>query len=157
MDKRTPKSSCGGIQVRTMRKADLPRVEQIERLSFSSPWTYPLFQMELENEERAYYLVIEQDGALVGYAGYWRIGIEGHVVTFAIHPDCRRQGLGKKLLEALINHCRSMDLERMTLEVRRSNTLAQGLYEQFGFEKVAIQPQYYHDNSEDAFIYWRLL
>ena len=140
-----------------MRKIDIARVEQIERLSFSSPWTYPLFQVELENEQRAHYLVIERDEVLVGYAGYWRIGIEGHVVTFAIHPDYRRQGLGKRLLEALIDRCRSTGLERMTLEVRRSNTLAQGLYERFGFEKVAIQPQYYHDNSEDALVYWRLL
>ena len=49
----------------------------------------------------------------------------------------------------------SKEIKRISLEVRKSNLSAQYLYQEFGFKKVAIQPEYYHDTGEDAIIYWK--
>jgi len=157
MDKKTADSSHPGTQIRAMKETDLPEVQRIECLSFPSPWPCRLFEIEMQKIGFSYYLVIEHEDGLVGYAGYWRIGIEGHIVTVAIDPVHRKRGLARKLLSSLIDHCKSLNLQRITLEVRQNNCIAQRLYEQLGFHKVAIQQCYYEDTKEDALVYWKLL
>jgi len=143
------------INVRPMGEEDIPEVENIERVSFSSPWTSRLFYLEIKKKDFAFYRVLEFNKKVVGYAGYWRIQDEAHLVTFAIHPFYRRRGLGKILLNHILEEVRKRGIKRVTLEVRKSNYAAQNLYEGFGFKKVAIRPHYYHDTGEDAIVYWK--
>jgi len=143
------------INIRLMQKEDIPEVERIEQLSFPSPWSSQLFSLELKKKDFAYYWVLEFNGVLTGYGGYWKIQDEAHLVTFAIHPSSRRKGLGKTLLTHILEDARKRKIKKVTLEVRRSNRPAQNLYEQFGFKKIAIRPHYYHDTGEDAIVYWK--
>jgi len=145
------------ITIRCMREDDIEKVEAIEKLSFPSPWSSQLFYLELKKKDFAYYWVVELEGAVVGYGGYWKIQDEAHLVTFAIHPSYRRRGLGKTLLAYILKDVRQKGIKKVTLEVRKSNIPAQNLYEKFGFKKIAIRPHYYHDTQEDAFIYWKIL
>jgi len=140
-----------------MEEGDLMRVGEIERLSFSFPWSVSFFSSELKKKGFAYYWVIELNEVVVGYAGYWKIRNEAHLVNLAIHPHYRRKGLGKKFLAYILDDAQNKGLKMVTLEVRESNRKAQRLYEKFGFKKVAIHPHYYPDKDESAFVYLKKL
>jgi len=111
--------------------------------------------IELDKKDFAFWWVIEYQKLVVGYAGYWKIKDEAHIVNFAIHPDFRRKKLGTKLLVFLISHIQNQGLSVISLEVRESNIIAQHLYEKFGFRKIAIRPYYYI--YENAIVYWKRL
>lgn len=143
------------VKIRFMQKEDIEEVERIEKLSFPSPWSSQLFSLELRKKDFAYYWVLEVNKTLAGYAGYWKIQDEAHLVTLAIHPFYRRRGLGKTLLTHILRDALKRGIKKVTLEVRKSNYPAQRLYEKLGFKKIAIRAHYYHDTGEDAIIYWK--
>jgi ribosomal-protein-alanine N-acetyltransferase len=80
---------------------------------------------------------------------------ELHVNTIAVDPARRRQGLGTRLVQHVIQEARAAGAHDATLEVRRSNTAAIQLYERLGFRVEAIRPKYYTEPEEDALILWR--
>ena len=145
------------LNIRPMQEKDISGVGNIEKVSFASPWTSQLFHMEIKKKNFAYYYVLELEERVVGYAGYWKMHNEAHLVTFAVHPSYRKRGWGKILLDHILKDTRGKGIRRLTLEVRKSNIAAQHLYEGFGFKKVAIRSSYYHDTSEDAVVYWKIL
>ncbi len=145
------------VKIRPMEKQDLIQVGEIEKLSFSLPWSVNFFSLELKKKEFAHYWVIELNEVMAGYGGYWKIKNEAHLVNLAIHPHYRRKGLGRKLLRHILEDARNNGLKIVTLEVRESNRKAQMFYEKSGFKKVAIHPHYYHDTDENAFIYLKNL
>lgn len=143
------------IKVFPMTVEDLSEVVEIEENSFAVPWSLNSFLSELIENERAVYLVAKDNlRRVLGYIGMWVVIDEGHITNLAVAPLFRRRGVGKKLLENLIKLSRVNGLERLTLEVRVSNTAAQKLYESFGFVSAGIRPRYYIDNNEDAMIMW---
>jgi len=147
----------GKIKIRRMGKEDIPRASHIERLSFPNPWSSNIFSVELEKEDFAFYYVMEYQHSLVAYGGYWKIRNEAHLITFAVHPSFRRKGLGSQLLQHLLKEIEKQNLDKVTLEVRSSNSTAQKFYQEFGFKRIAIRPQYYIDTDEDAIVYWKRL
>ena len=140
-----------------MKKEDIPEASEIERLSFPNPWSSNLFSAELEKKDFAFYWVMEYQSRLVAYAGYWKLGNEAHLVTLAVHPSFRRKSLGSQLLKYLLKEMKQQNLDKITLEVRYSNLIAQRFYQKFGFKKIAIRPNYYADINEDAIVYWKIL
>lgn len=141
--------------IRPMRLEDLPEVMRIERASFPTPWSEGSFRGELLNNRYARYFVAEAPGHLAGYAGVWIILKEAHVTNIAVHPDYRRRGIGRRLLETLIDRAIAEGCDTITLEVRKSNFSAQALYRQYGFEPKGIRRGYYIDTNEDAIIMTR--
>lgn len=145
------------VTVREMRESDIDRILEIERESFSPPWSREAFLLELTKNILAKYIVVEIEGKVVGYGGIWLIIDEGHVTNIAIDKEYRGLGLGKKLLEGLIQLCIDRDIKSITLEVRKSNEVAKGLYKKYGFKECGIRPGYYTDNNEDAIIMWKTI
>ena len=139
-------------EVRPMRREDLDAIVEIEHLSFAIPWSRASFEQELTENRCARYLVVVADDRPVGYAGMWLVLDEGHITNVAIHPDYRGRKLGEKLMRALIQLAADTSLSWMTLEVRRSNFVAQSLYRKLGFIDVGYRKRYYADNKEDALI-----
>jgi len=84
---------------------------------------------------------------IVGYIGIEKIADETHIINMAVDPDYRKQGIGTKLIEAILN-----DKDVFFLEVRVSNVAAQRLYKKFSFDVVGTRKKYYQDNNEDAYI-----
>jgi ribosomal-protein-alanine N-acetyltransferase len=140
------------VRIEEMRVEDIPAVLDIERLSFLTPWPPEAFQQEVRHNRLARYLVARQGGAVVGYAGVWLMVDEAHITTFAVHPDWRRQGIGRRLLLAVLRVAEELRARRMTLEVRVSNLAAQELYRTHGFEIAGRRERYYTDDGEDAWI-----
>ncbi|RXT05374.1 ribosomal-protein-alanine N-acetyltransferase [Ammoniphilus sp. CFH 90114] len=133
---------------------DIDKVEEIEKTTFTIPWSRQSFENELSNNQFSYYLVLEVEGQVAGYGGMWIIGDEAHVTNIAIASEYRGKKWGEKLMVAMKLHAICQGANAMTLEVRVSNTVAQGLYKKLGFDKTGVRPRYYSDNGEDALIMW---
>jgi ribosomal-protein-alanine N-acetyltransferase len=140
------------VVVDAMRREDLAAVDEIERLSFRTPWPSYAFEQELKGNRMARYIVARAGDRVTGFAGVWLMVDEAHVTTFSVHPDWRRQGIGRQLLLNLAELSIAIGARRMTLEVRVSNAAAQGLYRSFGFDIAGRRPHYYTDDGEDALI-----
>ena len=143
------------VTIAPMTAADLEEVLAIEQIAFSSPWSRESFLYELRENKRAVYLAARETDRVVGYAGMWVIFDEGHITNLAVRPDCRRQGIGGRLLDELTTAAKERGVSRLTLEVRQSNLGAQLLYTQKGFVSSGLRRRYYRDNNEDAVIMWK--
>lgn len=143
--------------IRPMLLKDLESVMTLETLCFSVPWSKEAFHKEITENKLAHYLVIEEADEIIAYGGVWYIYDEGHITNIAVHPNHRKKGFGKDLVQAMMDQAKTDEIHHMTLEVRVSNQPAITLYERIGFESAGIRPKYYTDNQEDALIMWRTL
>jgi ribosomal-protein-alanine N-acetyltransferase len=89
---------------------------------------------------------------LTGFAGFWVMANEAHITSIAVRETYRQLGVGEMLLMAVTDLARELKARFITLEVRASNTTAQGLYLKHGFTEVGVRHGYYLDNREDAII-----
>ncbi|MCR8844148.1 ribosomal protein S18-alanine N-acetyltransferase [Paenibacillus sp. SC116] len=141
-------------RVRPMTVADIEAVQIVEQASFTLPWTNDAFYNELTNNIFAHYWVIEENSTIIAYAGMWTVIDEAHVTNIAVHPDSRGHGYGEKLMQTLITEAAVHGMNKMTLEVRVTNEVAQRLYRKYDFEPAGVRKGYYSDNNEDALIMW---
>jgi ribosomal-protein-alanine N-acetyltransferase len=143
--------------VRSAVRADLLAVFRIEKRSFEQPWPYDAFEGVLGAPA---FLVAERNGAIAGFVVGDTIDRHGasvgHVKDLAVDPDYRRRGLGGRLLSEALSALGSAGIDRVKLEVRRSNEAAQALYTAFDFERHHTVPGYY-DDGEDAYVLVREL
>ncbi len=140
------------IVVDRMSVDDLAAVQEIERESFTTPWPPHAYRAELETNRMAHYIVARHGDRIVGFAGVWLMVDEAHITTFAVRKTWRRQGVGERLLIALLALAEARGARETTLEVRPSNHPARRLYEKYGFAPVGVRPRYYSDDNEDALI-----
>lgn len=138
--------------VRRMTLADAPGVHAIEQATFPVPWSLHDFEKEMTVNRCARYMVAEREGRIIAFAGAWIVLDEAHVTNIAVAADCRRQGVGRAVTQALVQYAANLGVQYMTLEVRRSNEAAQQLYKQLGFVSVGVRKRYYADNGEDAYL-----
>ncbi len=144
------------FEIVPMKMADLDGIMEIERGSFSAPWSRQVFVEELDREWAQVDVVRVRDGvmlgAIVGFVNYWLVRDEVHILNVASHPSARRQGHASRLLEHVIGFAHRHKCRYVTLEVRRSNASAIRLYRKYGFRPVGIRPHYYVEDNEDAIV-----
>lgn len=134
-----------------MAASDLGDVIAIERASFTFPWSPSFFAQELKVScARSHLAVVDERP--VGYIIYWRLPQEVDIHNLAVHPAHRRRGIGKLLLETVVEEARGQGAARVTLEVRKSNDAAQRLYHSLGFIARGVRKGYYSDDGEDAVV-----
>ncbi|MDP4153195.1 MAG: ribosomal protein S18-alanine N-acetyltransferase [Bacillota bacterium] len=129
---------------------------EIEKVCFSTPWSHQLIENELSNP-MAVYVVAEEEGNPIGYAGMINVLGSGEIMSVAVLPEYRGRGIATKLLNALISHARDSEIEEMYLEVRSSNENAKKLYEKFGFKETGLRQNYYENPREDAVLMTKIL
>jgi ribosomal-protein-alanine N-acetyltransferase len=144
-----------GFRIMPLQLEHIDGVLEVDRLSFSIPWSRASFENEAVQNDFARYVVAVSGGKIIGYGGVWIIAGEGQITNIAVHPDFRGMGTASKILEALIEICRHEAVSDMTLEVRVSNTPAIELYQKYGFVEEGVRKQFYADNKEDALIMWK--
>ena len=142
------------ITVRPMVMTDVDGVMAVEQDSFLTPWSRSAFEEELAQNRLARYIVAVENDEIVGYAGTWLVINEAHVTNVAVSGQRRREGIGRLLMQKLMELARENDMESMTLEVRVSNAAARHLYQQLGFVEAGIRKNYYSETKEDALILW---
>ena len=130
----------------------------IEKVSFPSPWSRPLFEEEIGRDFSDVIVAVEDPGETVaGYAICWTVGEDSHLLNIAVRPDARSRGIGRSLLRECIRRGAHAGGRRIYLEVRTGNEPALSLYRQEGFRFVGVRKGYYVDTGEDAIVLLREL
>jgi [ribosomal protein S18]-alanine N-acetyltransferase len=148
-----------GINIRHAGRSDLPALVAIERASFSDPWSVESFASAL-TMDRMRVLVAEQttngvggaERILVGYVLALVLGQDAEIADLAVAPSARRRGIGRRLLERILEDVETRGVDSVFLEVRESNVAARALYAAQGFAAVGRRPGYYRQPSEDALL-----
>lgn len=140
--------------IREMELTDIEGVMEVESASFTTAWPRDIFLQELINNQHAHYYVLQLDGKIAGYAGMWIVIDDAQITNIAISPKLRGNKLGEKLFLYTIEQAMRMGTKRLSLEVRKSNIVAQGMYRKFGLVPGGIRKNYYTDNQEDAIVMW---
>lgn len=89
---------------------------------------------------------------IAGFAGFWVMAGEAHIISLAVRETLYRHGIGELLLIATIDFAAQLKAYIITLEVRASNTAAISLYRKYSFTQVGLRRGYYIDNKEDAIL-----
>jgi ribosomal-protein-alanine N-acetyltransferase len=134
-----------------MEPGDVHAVVALERASFSTPWTEDTF-LSLLRRAPVVLLVAARGAEVVGYAVLWCIADEGELANIAIRDDCRRRGLGTRLLEHVLKTAEAKGVRSLYLEVRPSNQPALKLYQANGFRNIGVRRGYYDRPPEDALV-----
>ena len=142
------------IGIRKMLPTDLPQVCEIERQTFSIPWSEKAFEDSLKLPH-ALFLVAYLGEQILGYCGLYQVFNEGDITNIAVSPDYRGMGIAGKLLEAVFMYSKERGIASFTLEVRESNEPAIHLYSKYGFEQVGIRKNFYEKPKEHAVIMWK--
>ena len=130
---------------------DFSPIVEIENATNQLPWTKQQFISSMEVGHHS--LVLEESGMVLGFAIYSPIIPESHLLNIAIDPAHQGKGFGKNLLQHVILQNETMGVKIISLEVRVSNKTAINLYENLGFSKDAIRPNYYSGSpKEDALL-----
>jgi len=137
-------------QFRPMLESDIDAIMQIEPHIYSHPWTRGNFSDSLVSGYSAWVLL---DGTeIIGYSLMMMVLDEAHLLNLSIARAYQKQGLGRLLLEHMVAIAKRQKAANMFLEVRPSNVSAIALYENMGFNEMAIRRGYYpaHNGREDA-------
>lgn len=139
-----------------MTAADLDQVLVIEECSYPLPWLRQHFVDELNSSYGLPLAAFDHSGRLVGYICPMQLLDEGHILNVAVDPALRGSGVGRLLVQQVLDDCRAAGASFVSLEVRASNLAALSLYHKMGFVAVGKRKRYY-ENGEDALMMEYLL
>ncbi|SHN52138.1 ribosomal protein S18-alanine N-acetyltransferase [Desulfovibrio litoralis] len=144
------------IQYIKLEKKDISQVCALETLCFPTPWSEEQINSSL-NDSFFSMFGAKQNDELLGYIALYHPLTEFgdneiEILNLAVKPEYRRQGLGKQLLNIMLQTANKMGIIRAVLEVRKGNISAINLYKSIGFQQVGLRPRYYSNTNEDALI-----
>ena len=120
---------------------------------FSEYWSENLIRSGLDSRLDTYFVYQDHD-RILGYSIIRVLADEGEIQRIAVYPNYRRQGIARKLMDAMVSFSKTRGVRAIALEVRESNEGARKLYESYGFRQEAVRKGYYHSPQEDAVIMW---
>ena len=139
------------IRLEQMKSAHVAQIAQLEKICFSDPWSENSVASELDNP-LSLWLVALNGETVAGYVGSQSVLDGADMMNVAVHPEFRRRGIARDLVNALVDALKEKGIKSLTLEVRQSNEAAIALYEQLGFLQVGLRPNYYRNPKENALI-----
>ncbi len=141
------------MEIVKMNSEDVSTVCEIENMIFSKPWSMKSF-LDSIHDNKNLYLVAKDGDEIVAYCGLWGIMDEGHITNVAVKENYRGKGIGKKMLNKLLELGKEKGLVAFTLEVRIGNVAAINLYKNLGFIDAGVRKNFYEDPVEDGLIMW---
>ena len=138
------------ISIRKMHTEDIPFVEEIESAVFSRPWSARAFLSAMQQD--TLFVTALADERIVGYCGMYCSFEEGEITNVAVDPAHQNCGIGKALMQYLLNQARQKGITRVILEVRISNENAMRLYRSLGFQNCGIRKNFYELPREDGMV-----
>lgn len=134
---------------------DIPVLASYEKELFPySPWSTAQFKEEFAGIPTTRFMsVAEADNQIVGYCGVFlpAPGVEADVLTIAVLPDFRRQGIAREFMRQIEEWAKDRGASALMLEVERSNSAAIGLYKSLGYLQISVRMDYYGP-GQDAFV-----
>lgn len=147
------------MSIRLATPADLDALMAMERTIFpDDAWTTEQMAQGLSSPY-AHYVVVEQGGDIIGYAGAFHLPGDdvADIHTIAVAASARGHGVGAELFDNLLSWCATDGARRILLEVRSDNLAAQNLYQSRGFQTIAIREGYYQPANVDALVMEKLV
>lgn len=148
-----PSEPLHDIVIREITMDDVPAVTAIDRAAGPNPWTEDIFRRELQISISHTLVAIgrqEQGDQIAGFITFWMVADEVQLHKIVVRRQHWRQGIARKLFQAMTDQALACGLSRVTLEVRRTNEAAIKLYETFGYRVTAVRKGYYDEAGEDA-------
>jgi ribosomal-protein-alanine N-acetyltransferase len=129
----------------------LEGVAELERLCFAEPWSQKALALLLQDKNLGV-VALDEQGMPIGYGGLLTVLDEGQITNIAVHPEHRKKGVGKAILEKLISESRLRNIRELSLEVRESNLPAKALYLSHGFDIAGVRKGFYRHPTEDGLV-----
>ena len=139
------------MEIIRMNESHVSQIAELEKLCFSDAWSENSIRSELTNKLSLWLVAVDGD-RVAGYIGSQSVLGEADMMNLAVSPDYRRQGVGQRLVERLVEDLKGRGTHILVLEVRASNDSAIALYQKLGFTQVGRRPNYYFKPREDALI-----
>lgn len=139
------------IAIEKMTEEHILHLAQLEKQCFSTPWSENALSEELSNPLARFFVCVA-DGQVCGYIGAHNVVGEVYITNVAVLPSHRGQGIGAMLVGFLKEYSKAENAEFITLEVRKSNSVAIRLYEKMGFKVVGERKGFYENPKEDAIL-----
>ncbi len=139
------------FRIEKMTSSHIDEIASLEKECFSSPWSEDGLKSELTNNFARFFVAF-CDNKIAGYIGSHNVLGEVYITNVAVFSEFRRKGVGKALVEYLVDAMKSENADFVTLEVRKSNSSAISLYEKCGFQKVGERRSFYEKPLEDAIL-----
>ena len=139
------------IKIEMMSLNDLETIKDILQTEFDEFWTYEILQQELLSNNSKYIVAKSLDNIIVGFAGIKIILDTAELMNIVTKKSFRENGIGKLMLEYLINMCKNGKIKTLNLEVNSQNTIAINLYKKYNFKEVGLRKKYYN-NTYDAIL-----
>lgn len=137
------------LEVRELRIDDLKVIVEIEKELYKTPWNLNQFKYELEENEFSYVYVLENEGVIIGYYGFWVMFDEIDITKVSIRKEFQGMHLSDILMKDCFMRVDNLECVRINLEVRTDNVRAINLYKKYGFKDVCVRKDYY-GKGEDA-------
>ncbi len=141
------------VSIHALGPQHAPEICRLEQQIFGSDaWSEPLVLEELTSPWSSYLGVFAQGQTgtqLIGYGGV-KGDLEADLMTIGLVNGWRGKGLGRRLLQALVDVAADRGVRKLFLEVRESNRRARKMYQRAGFLEVGKTPGYYRFPTEAA-------
>lgn len=151
---RSDTSPLSPLRFAPMQVEDMAEVLAIEYRLYPYPWTRGNFLDSLYSGYQTWTLR-DASHALVGYFLMMPAVDEAHLLNITAHHDRQGQGIGRLLLDKVVELARGTGMNFVLLEVRPSNARALAVYQRYGFSQIGVRKNYYpaaHDTREDAIV-----
>ena len=139
------------LTIRRMKESDIPEVARLEKEIFPDPLSEGAIS-ETFGQEQTLLLVAYEDRKLIGYLILYFVLEEGEIARIAVIPECRRQGVGARMLLELEDLCEDNGITKLLLDVRESNETAISFYTSYGFVQDGVRRNFYSDPQEDGIL-----
>ncbi|MGO9015825.1 MAG: ribosomal protein S18-alanine N-acetyltransferase [Dissulfurispiraceae bacterium] len=139
------------VTIREMSHGDVPAIAEIEKASYTMPWSETSFLSEIYSQH-SITRVAELNGNIVGYVCIKQVADEGVLMNLTVHPQYRRQGIANMIFSNAWENLRANGCRFLFLEVRISNIAAKKLYEKLNFKVIGTRKDYYLRPTEDALV-----
>lgn len=143
------------MNIEKMTLEDFEVIKENLQTDFDEFWTASILKSELENENSKY-IVAKENNEIIGFAGIIITPIDVEITNIVTKKSNRKKGIGKLLLDKLIEMAKQTEFETISLEVNEKNEVAIHLYENSGFEKIGVRKKYYN-GTDNAIIMTKVL
>lgn len=141
--------------IEKMTFIDFENIKEKLQEDFDEFWNANILKSELESENSKY-IVAKENNEIIGFAGIIVTPVDVEITNIVTKKSKRKKGIGKSLLDKLIEMAKELKSETISLEVNEKNNIAIHLYEKCGFEKVGLRKKYYN-GIDNAIIMTKIL
>ncbi len=141
------------FKISDMNLADAGCCAVLEKKIFAHSWSKKSIEDTVSVKENVCLKAVDGSGEIMGYCIFTTSFEDADLCRIAISDECRRNHIAEKLLDAALERLKKNGVNRVLLEVRKSNHPAISLYEKYGFKEIGIRKGYYSEPVEDGMVY----